>query len=276
MSSDLPEPANSQSFARSVSGVLTDLDVRPGIGLSEDEVALRRARHGPNRLPEQRPKSAWGILLDQFKSLIFGLLLGALALSAITTDWLEAVAIAVVILLSAAIGFVSEIRAVRSMEALRRLGEASATVRRDSVVRHIAADELVPGDIVVMDAGDVVTADLRIIGASRLQADEATLTGESTPVDKSAEPVDSASVLADRTSMLFKGTAVTRGSAEAVVCGTGMATELGRITALVESSSDARLTPLERRLNRLGGRLVWLTLGIAVLVAVAGIDSGED
>ncbi len=256
--------------------VLEELGVSVSEGLGETEIGSRRARFGPNRLRVQKPRSAWLVFVSQFRSLVVALLLAAVALSVVFADWLEAAAIGVVIALNAAIGFGSELRAVRSMEALRSLGRATAAVRRGGTLKKIPADDLVPGDIVLVEAGDVVVADLRIVTSSKLQADESTLTGESTPVDKHEDAVPADAGLADRASILFKGTAVTRGSAEGVVCATGMQTELGHVSALVEESADEGLTPLERRLFRLGRSLVWLTLGTVAVVAAVGVLSGDD
>jgi Ca2+-transporting ATPase len=226
-------------------------------------------------LRQARRRSAWGILLDQFTNLIVGLLAAASVAAFLLVDWLEGTAIAAVIVINALLGFVTELKAVRSMEALYRLGQVTARVRRAGAVEEIAAAGLVPGDIVLVEGGDVVTADLRLVEASKLQANEAALTGESAPVGKSADPVPQETVLAERRSMLFKGTAVTRGSGEGVVVATGLDTELGRITSLVEETESGE-TPLERRLEKLARRLVLVTLGLAVVVGVLGVLGGRD
>jgi Ca2+-transporting ATPase len=215
------------------------------------------------------------MLWDQFASLIVALLVAASAVAFAFGEVVEGVAIAAVIFLNAGIGFVTERRAVRSMEALRELGHTTATVRRDGSVLTLSASAIVPGDIVVLEAGDVLTADVRLLSASRLQADESPLTGESLPVDKGVDPAAPDAPLAERASMLFKGTAVTRGAGEGAVVATGMATELGHISALVEQA-EPETTPLEKRLDRLGRRLIGLTLVIAAVVAVAIIASGRE
>ena len=261
-------------WARPADDVLRELDVEFERGISESEAARRLARYGPNRLIAHAAKSAWRILRDQFASLIV-LLLGVAAVVAFAFDEnVEGIAILVVILINAAIGFVTESRAVRSVEALRELGQKQTNVRRDGVVRAVPADELVPGDIVVLDAGDVLTADLRVIDASRLLADESALTGESVPVAKGTEPVASDASIAERDSMLHKGTALTSGSGEGVVVATGMATELGAISSLVVEA-EPEVTPLEKRLDQLGRRLIGLTLAIAVVVAIAVLSTGR-
>ncbi|MBZ0268380.1 cation-transporting P-type ATPase [bacterium] len=262
-------------WARDVAEVLEAFRVDPSRGLREGEARKRLQKLGKNLLRETKPKSAWRILVDQFRSLVVGLLGLAAIVSFTFARWLEGVAILVVLAFNAAIGFATEFRAVRSMEALRRLSRTTAKVLRDGHVREIPASMLVTGDVVLLEGGDIVTADLRLLEASKVQADESTLTGESMPVGKQADAVDDGAPLAERRCMLFKGTAVTRGSAVGVVTATGMSTELGRIASLAQEAEKAE-TPLERRLERLGRRLIWITLGIAVVTTVAGILRGQD
>jgi Ca2+-transporting ATPase len=262
-------------WARPVDAILDAQGVSVDDGLGLDEVKRRRRRHGPNRLRSAETRSAWDILIEQFKSVIVALLAAAAIVSFAFGEVVEGVAIGVVILINAAIGFVTELRAVRSMEALQELSRVSAKVRRDGQAKEVPAEDLVPGDIVLVDGGDVVTADLRLYEASKLQANESALTGESVPVGKRTELVDEETPLAERSSMLFKGTAVTRGSGEGVVVATGMETELGHISSLVEEAEE-EITPLERRLSQLGQRLIWITLGIAALVTITGAVSGRD
>jgi Ca2+-transporting ATPase len=255
--------------------ILAELGVNPENGLRSDEVKKRRKRYGPNRLREAKKKSVWLILANQFKSLIILLLAGASLLSFAFSQWMEGLAIACVILINAGIGFFTELKAVRSMEALQKMGSITAKVRRDGEVREIDAVDIVPGDILTLEGGDLVAADARVILASKLQADESTLTGESLPVSKRTGPVEKDAPLADRRGMLFKGTAITRGSGEAAVVAIGMDTELGHISALIEEAEE-EVTPLEKRLDQLGHKLIWLTLGIAVVIAVAGILAGRE
>jgi Ca2+-transporting ATPase len=255
--------------------VLDGLDVEPERGLDRAVAEERRKRYGSNQLRQARRRSAWRILLDQFANLIVGLLAAASVAAFLLVDWIDGTAIAAVIVINALLGFFTELKAVRSMEALYRLGQVTARVRRAGGVEEIPAAELVPGDIVLVEGGDVVTADLRLVEASKLQANEAALTGESAPVGKSVDPVPEEAVLAERTSMLYKGTAVTRGSGAGVVVATGLDTELGRITSLVEETEGGE-TPLEHRLDRLARRLVLVTLGLAVIVGVLGVIGGRD
>ncbi len=244
------------------------------LGLTAPQIAERRARHGVNRLRAQKPQSLLSLLAHQFRSIIIWLLAAAAALSFAFGDFAEGMAILVVILFNGAIGFFTELRAVRSMEALLRIAEVQTLVRRDGRIERIDARDLVPGDIVILDAGDVITADLRLLQASNLQSDESILTGESLPVAKGTSALPVQTDLPERSNMVFKGTALTQGAGEAVVTATGMQTEIGRISALTEEA-QAEVSPLERRLDRLGHRLVWLTLGLAVLMVAVGVMRGH-
>jgi Ca2+-transporting ATPase len=255
--------------------VLASHEVDPARGLSKEEVQARRARFGTNELRSTKRRSAILILADQVSNIVVLLLATAAVVAALLGEPAEALAIAIVIALNAGIGFITELRAVRSMEALRRLARVSTVVRRDGAICRAPAEDLVPGDIVLREGGDVVTADVRLIESSKLEVDESTLTGESTPVAKQTDVLPQATAVMDRTNMLFKGTAVTTGSAVAVVVGTGHDTELGKISRLV-AEAESMVTPLEKRLDALGRRLVWLVLVLGVFIAVGGILAGRE
>jgi len=261
-------------WAMDADEVVSVLDTT-GDGLSEDEVESRRERFGPNRLREIERRGVWQILWEQLRSLIMLLLVAAMVVSFLTGDTVEGLAILAVIVLNTAIGFVTEWRAVRSMEALQKLGEVTARVRRGGDAREVPAHEIVPGDRVLLEGGSVVPADVRLVETDGMTVDESALTGESVPVEKGLEPVDENAELAERTSMVFRGTAVARGCAEGVVVATGMTTELGEISAMVEEA-EAGQAPLEERLEKLGRSLVWLTLAVAAAVAVSGIVVGRE
>lgn len=254
--------------------VLALLQVSPAEGLTEAEARRRLGAWGPNTIAARRRVGALAVLLHQFQSPVVYLLGGAAALALYFAEWAEAGAIGVVLLLNTAIGYATEIKAARSIEALRALGTRTARVRRGGHTLMVPAEKLVPGDIVLIEGGDAVSADLRLIEASNLTADESTLTGESVAVDKSTVPAAAEARLGDRSSMLFKGTSVTRGSGLGVVVATGLGTELGRITQLVEAAAPER-SPLEKRLERLSGQLVWATLAIAALIAGVGLATGR-
>ena len=255
--------------------VLQHLSIDAEQGLDEAAVKQRREKYGENRLQEFKKRSTWQILIAQFKSPIIALLAVAAVLSLAFQEWIEGIAVIIAILLNTVIGFFTEIKAVRSMESLQQLSQTKTKVRREGNVREISAEELVPGDIVVLDGGDLIAADLRLIEASKLQVDESALTGESVPVSKTTEALEGDLALADRKNMAFKGTAVTRGTGEGVVIATGMETELGHISSLTAEAKE-EITPLEKRLDRLGKRLIWIVLAIAVVVAVVGVIGGRD
>jgi Ca2+-transporting ATPase len=248
-------------------------------GLSEAEASARLERYGPNALELGKPVSAWKILLDQLKSLVVLLLIAAFAVALAIGDVAEAAAVGAVLLINTAIGFWTEWRARLAMDALRKLQVQEAMVVRAGASRLIDAIELVPGDVVALEAGVSVPADARVFAATELTVNEAPFTGESMPVLKSSDPDvaenGGAVPLAERASMVHKGTLVTSGSGRVVVVATGRDTEIGQLSKLVEETEAAE-TPLERRLDDLGRRLVWLTLGVAAVVTGLGLLRGED
>ena len=262
-------------WSRSAEEMLDELRVKPEEGLSCAEAESRLLQFGFNQLSESKPRSMHSLLLDQFKSIVVVLLVVVGVLAIVLDESLEGVAIFSVVAINAIIGFLTEWRATRSMEALRRLGHVDTVVIRDGQMMELPAQELVPGDIVALEGGDIVTADMRLIESAELQADESALTGESLPVSKGTQNVAVEARVMDRTNMLFKGTALTSGSGKAVIVGTGYETEIGQIANLV-SKASAQATPLEKRLDALAGRLVWIVLLIAALVAVAGFFAGRD
>ena len=222
-------------------------------GLDEAEVRRRRGEHGRNRLGEAERVSPWKILADQFRNLVIGILAVAAIVSFAMGEIVQMAAILAAIVINAVIGFVTEWKAVRSMEALRSLGTVQARVTRDGSSATVDSEELVPGDVVLLDAGNVVTADLRLIEANGLTCDESSLTGESVPVTKTTEEVEADAPLAERTSMAFKGTAVTGGSGAGVVVATGMQTELGDIARMTSEASE-EVTPLEKAAGPTGAQ----------------------
>ncbi|MCZ0813085.1 MAG: cation-translocating P-type ATPase [Pseudomonadota bacterium] len=261
--------------SREVEKVLEDISVEPDSGLDDGEVRRRRKQHGRNRLSQAETASPWKILADQFKSLVIAILVGAAIVSFAMNEIVQMLAILAALLFNAVIGFFTEWKAVRSMEALRSLGTVQTRVRRGGQSATVDAETLVPGDIVLLDAGDVVTADLRLIESNGLACDEAALTGESVPVTKTSDAVDRDAPLAERASMAFKGTAVTDGSGTGVVVEIGMNTELGSI-AKMTTEAEQEASPLEKRLDRLGRNLVVLTLIVAAVVAFLGVLGGRD
>jgi Ca2+-transporting ATPase len=263
-------------FLRPADEILDRLEVTRERGLTGDAVARRLEEIGPNRLRKSRRKPWWRVALDQFKSLVVILLLVAAAIAAAFGQLVEAMAIGAALVLNALLGFVTEWKALQSMEALKRMGQMTAQVRRGGKEREVPSSELVPGDVVLLREGAMVPADLRLLGVENLQCNEAALTGESVPVSKTTDPLeDPETPLAERENMAFSGTAVSRGAAEGVVVATGMDTEIGRISAMVEDATD-EITPLERRLEGLGKRLVYLVILVGIGVAASGIVAGKD
>lgn len=243
-------------------------------GLSSGEAAKRLQRYGPNRLSRTAAIPAWRILLRQLGSIVVALLGVAALIALLLGDVVEAIAIGAVLLLNTLIGFFVELRAHRAMEALLRHQAHSATVVRDDDAATIDAADLVPGDVIVLQAGDSVPGDARLLDESGLKAAEAALTGESVAVSKAAARNAADAPLPERESMVFAGTAIASGAGRAVVVATGAETELGRIGGLL-GQIEQEPTPLEHRLDALGRRLVWLTLGVAAVVTAMGWLRGQ-
>ncbi|WP_318571018.1 HAD-IC family P-type ATPase [Salinigranum marinum] len=262
-------------WGRSSDEILDHYEVSTDKGLSEDEAETRRERVGPNALREAEQRGWWGVLANQFKSFIVLLLAVAGVAAFALNENVEGVAIFVVLLINGLIGFVTEMRAIKSMEGLQEMTEIEARVRREGEVEEVSAEDLVPGDVVLLDAGNVVPADLRVIEPSKLQADESALTGESVPVGKTSDVLEGDVPLAERENMLYKGTSVTRGTAEAVVVSTGMDTELGKISASLQGEAEEK-TPLQQKLDELGRKLVPFLLVVAAIVLVSGWLRGQD
>ncbi len=266
-------PMVEQPWAVTKEEVLQALQVFAEKGLGEADVRDRLERFGPNRLKETVPRTWWDIFLDQWKNLIVLLLVTASLVSLILGQTLESVAIAIALLVNVLIGFFTELKAVRSMDALKRMSRTKTVVLRDGQATEVPSDEIVPGDIVILESGDIIPADLRVLESSRMQANESSLTGESVPVSKHEEPVEAGARLPERSNILFKGTALTMGSGKAAVYATGMDTELGHISAMAEEAEPEE-TPLEQRLTALGKKLIWITLGIAAVIGVVGFIAG--
>jgi Ca2+-transporting ATPase len=243
-------------------------------GLSGAEAVRRLRAHGPNTLRRVTPPSAWRLLIDQFRSTVVALLVIAAVVAAALGETADALAIAAVLLVNAGLGFATEWRARGAMEALRRMDVRRAGVLRDGHLNDVDAQTVVPGDVLVLEPGDSIPADARLLAGAELQVVEAPLTGESVPVPKSSAPVPEPTLMADRACMLHKGTVVACGHARAVVVATGVRTEIGRIGALVAATDDEE-PPLERRMEQLGRRLIGIVVVVAVVVAALGILRGQ-
>ena len=271
-----PAPARrtapSRYHAWTVDEVLTALQTGRR-GLTEAEASRRLAQYGLNRLEPSTPVSAWRILGHQFRGVVVLLLVAAAAISLFLGDRIEALAIGVVLCVNAVIGFSTELRARRTMEALLQIDSSRASVTRDGVLRNVGTERVVPGDIISLNPGERVPADARLLDAVELDTDEAALTGESLPVSKQADvPLRDETPLAERTTMVYKSTIVTAGTAKGIVVATGAATEIGRV-GLLAAAIDEKPTPLEIRLDVLGRRLAWVAIALAA--AVAGVSAAQ-
>jgi Ca2+-transporting ATPase len=244
-------------------------------GLDAGQVERRRSKFGTNVLTEAPPRSAAAMFATQFADFMVLILIGAAIVSGVIGDLTDTVVIAAIVVLNAVLGFVQEFRADRAMAALKAMAAPSATVRRAGSTANVPASELVPGDVVLLEAGRIVPADLRLVDVAGLRLNESALTGESVPVDKSAEPISSADIaVGDRRNIAHKGTFVTYGRAAGVVVATGMRTELGRIAKLLEEARTTQ-TPLQRRLAVFGRQLAVLVLFICAIVFSTGLLRGE-
>ncbi len=256
--------------------VLTTLTATLSSGLNQSEVHARLAKYGPNQLIERGLKSPWAILWEQLTGAMVLLLIVAAIVSVAIGDWKDAIAIIAIVVLNAILGFSQEYRAERAMAALKQMAVPIVRVRRDGHIQEIVSTDLVPGDIVLLEAGAVVPADARLLESANLQTQEAALTGESQPIDKRPATLTGDNLaLGDQHNMLFMGTIVTYGRGMAVVTETGMQTELGRIAELLQAV-EREPTPLQRRLAQLGRGLAVAALVIVGVVFGLGLLRGEE
>lgn len=243
-------------------------------GLSGDEVTRRQKEHGLNVVTARRGTPAWARFLQQFNQPLVYLLVAAAVITAFLNEWVDSGVIFGVVLVNAVIGFIQESKAEKAVEALSRLVLTEATVRRDGRRQRVPSAQLVPGDVVILQSGDRVPADVRLFQVNSLQVDESPLTGESVPVHKHADPLAHDVVLADRKNQAFAGTAVTYGTAEGLVWATGDRTETGRIAWLIAEAVELS-TPLTRKISAFSKLLLWAILGLSVLTFVVGVLRGE-
>ncbi|WP_324666168.1 cation-translocating P-type ATPase [Haloarcula sediminis] len=243
-------------------------------GLDVATAEERRARMGPNEITGDHGRGLFQILLAQFSSALIWVLLVAAGLSFAIGHVVDAILIGIILLLNGVFGFVQEYRAEQSLDALREMATPNITVRREGTEQEIDSTALVPGDVILLEQGDVVPADARLVEAGNLEVDEAALTGESVPVAKTTTRVAEGTPLAERENMVYKGTSVTRGRAVAVVVETGMQTEVGEIATALIGAEDAR-TPLQRDLDRLGRRLGFGVVVLSVIVVSLLLVSGR-
>ena len=258
-----------------VETVLARLAVSPAQGLSSVEAAQRLARVGANRLSDQPPPPLWQKILRPLRSALVLVLLGAALLAGLVGDLKDALVIAAVLLFDATLGYVQERRAEAALAALKGMLAPLARVRRDGRSSLLPAEQLVPGDLLLLEAGDRVPADVRILAAHSAQVAEAALTGEASPVPKSAAAVAVDAALGERRCMAYMNTVVSRGRLEAVVTATGMNSEMGRIAGLLVDLEPAP-TPLQKQLDRLGKRLALIAGAVVALLFALGLGRGDD
>ena len=262
-------PTHSPWHALDVQAVLSELDSDSKGGLSTEEAARRLGQYGPNTLVSVGQVPWYRVLLRQFIDVLIIILLVAAVISFIIGETTDAVTILAIVILNGALGFVQEWRAEKALESLKRMLSPRCKAVRDGNALEIDAKELVPGDVVLLEVGDRIPADLRLVESLNLRMDESAITGESTPASKDIEPVESDVAMAERSSMVWMGTAVTNGRARGAVVATGMTTEFGRIAHLTQTVSDES-TPLQRKLAKLGKQLGILGVAVSVLIALTG------
>lgn len=258
----------------SVEETITALETNAHDGISATEAEVRTAKFGANIYAAQKQKSVWLILLLQFKSPIVYLLMFAMAVTLYFQNYIEAISIAVVIFVNALIGFFMELQARISMNALKEMDVILSNVIRDGKTLQIPSEKITVGDLIVLEAGDVIPGDARLVEANQLQCDESSLTGESLPTEKNTEKLPKEAPLGDQFNMVFKGTSVMNGNGKAVITGIAENTQLGTITSLVDSHKETE-TPLEKKIAALSVKLIWITLVMTSIFALTGFIQGK-
>jgi Ca2+-transporting ATPase len=271
-----PDPLT-RPWTRAAAEVAAALGTDPVHGLTAEEAAARLLRYGRNELVERGRKPPWRLFLEQFTNAMIVVLLVASVITALLGDYKDTVVIMAIVILNGVVGFVQEYRAEQALDALKQMTSPTARVVRDGETVLVPAPEVVPGDLVRLDAGDIVTADLRLLEARALRINEAALTGESEPAEKSSEPLPDVpdGVLAEQRNVAFNGTAVVYGRGLGVVVATGMATSLGRVAELLQEHAGGQ-TPLQKRLSALGKGLAVLAFVVCTVVFATGVARGES
>ncbi len=264
-----------QWHAQAADALAAELGVEVTTGLSAAEVATRMAKFGPNALREKPPRSRWRMFADQFADFMILVLLVAAVVSGLMGDAKDAAAIIVIVVLNVSIGFVQELRAAKAMAALKKMAGSSAQVRREGQSLEVPAEEIVPGDVLLLEAGEVVAADLRLIEVAQLKLDESVLTGEAVPSEKSTAALPAGKLpLGDQSNIAFKGTIVSYGRGVGIVVATGMQSELGKIAGILDAAVEPA-TPLQKRLAVFGRWLVIATLAICIAFFFIGLLRGQ-
>jgi P-type Ca2+ transporter type 2C len=259
----------------SIEEIFRNFDTNAEVGLNKSEATARLKKYGLNAYTSQKPKNPWFILLEQFKSPIVYLLIFGAVVSLFFKDYMEAAAILVVILVNAMIGFLMEMQARSSMKALKEMDIIKTKVLREGKVEIIPAENLTLGDIVMLEAGDLIPGDGRLLVVNQLKCDESSLTGESLPSEKNIEKLPKDTDLGDLQNMVFKGSSVMNGTGKAIITNIAENTELGKISSLVDKSTETA-TPLDKKLAVLSKTLIWLTIILTAIFAITGIIQGKD
>lgn len=264
-------------FSKSQKDVLNELGVNPATGLSEDEVKKRLEQFGLNKLKGKPKKSILALFLSQLKDMLIYVLIASAIITFIIHEYADSIIILLVIVLNAVIGVIQEFKAEKAVEALQKMTTPKSLVRRGGKAIEINSEEVVPGDIVILDAGRYVPADMRLIESANLQIEESALTGESVPTNKNADKIfsDPKTPVGDKANMAFLSTLVTYGRGEGIVVATAMDTEIGKIAKILEADNE-EMTPLQKRLDELGKILGFLAIGICLLIFVIALIQGRD
>ncbi|MGC9384145.1 MAG: cation-translocating P-type ATPase [Kosmotogaceae bacterium] len=263
-------------YKKSVEETLEKLETNKDKGLSDEIAKSRLKDYGKNRIKKQSGRSAWKIFWSQFASIMIVVLIVAAVIMAFLGEITDTIVIAVILVLNTVLSFFQEYRAEKAMQALKKLSVPEVTVKRDGKFKNVKSVDVVPGDIVLLEAGSYVSADVRIIEASKLKIQESTLTGESEPATKNSKKINrEIDSLGDHTNMAYSGTSVTYGRGVGVVTKTGMDTEIGKIATMIQEV-EKEDTPLQKRLEKLGKWLVVIVLAIAALVFILGLLRGQD
>jgi len=263
-------------FSKSIEEVLNEFRVDPAIGLEEQEAKARLEKYGRNKLKGQKKKSILQMFGAQLKDWLIYVLVAAVIITLFLGEYIDAIIIVMVIILNAVLGVIQEVKAGNAIEALQKMSSPKSLVRRDGEVKEIDSELVVPGDILILDAGRFISADLRLIETANLQVEESALTGESVPSEKAAMLVhDPKTPLGDRENLAFMTSIITYGRGVGVTIGTGMNTEVGKIANIIEGEEEPK-TPLEIRLNNLGKTLGKIAIGICIFIFVVSYFQGRD
>jgi Ca2+-transporting ATPase len=264
-------------FSKSIGEVLKEINVDALSGLSEEEAKVRLEKYGANQLLSKKKKNIFQLFVAQLQEWLIYILFAAVVITLFMGEYIDATIIILVIITNAVLGVIQEVKAGKAIEALQKMSFPKALVRRNAEVKEVNTHQVVPGDILILDAGRFISADIRLIESANLQIEESALTGESVPADKDASQSqsDPKTPLADRMNMAFMSTLVTRGRGIGVVVETGMTTEVGKIADLINTEKKEK-TPLEIRLDKLGKTLGMFAIGICVFIFIIAIIQGRD